>query len=148
MSPRLSTQPIIPRSDLEKIGDERLREAEALLEAGCFAGAAYLGGYSVECYLKAAICHRLRQDQLFKAFKTHDLDGLLLCAELAADLKDDTHVYKSFRQIVGLWNDKNGEVAVRYRDPADINQATARTFFDWLLGVPEGLIPWLRRAIS
>lgn len=148
MSPRLSTQPIIPRSDLEKIGEERLREAEALLEAGCFAGAVYLGGYSVECYLKAAICHRLTWDQLLGAFKTHDLEALLRYTGLAGPLEDQILVYENFRQIVGLWNDKNGDVAVRYRNPADINQATAQTFHDWLLGVPEGLIPWLRRAIS
>ncbi len=148
MSPKLSKQPIISLNDLEQVGDERLREAKALLEAGCFAGAIYVGGYAVECYLKAAICRRLNWDHLLGAFKTHDLAGLLLYTGLASELEDEILVYLNFRKIVGLWNDDRGEIAVRYRDPSNVDGDTARTFMDCLLEVPEGLIPWLQKATS
>lgn len=148
MSPKLSRQALISRRHLERIGDERLREARALLEAGCFAGAVYIGGYAVECYLKAAICRRLGWDQLLGVFRTHDLEGLLLYTGLNFELESQILVYANFRQIVGLWNDRSGEAVVRYWDPARVDENTAKTFIDCLNGVPEGLIPWLQKAIS
>jgi HEPN domain-containing protein len=148
MSPKLSKQPIISLNDLAQVGDERLRESKVLLEAGCYAGAIYVGGYAVECYLKAAICHRLQWEKLLGTFKTHDLEALLLYTGLASELEGEILVDENFRQVVGMWNDKNGEVAIRYRDPKDMDMKTASTFLDCLLGVPGGLIPWLRKAIS
>ena len=148
MSPRLSRQEIISRVDLERLGDERLREASALLEADCHAGAVYLGGHAVECFLKAAICHHLKWEALLGVFKTHDLEGLLKYTGLESELQDDSLVYLNFQRIVGLWNDKDGEIAIRYRVPSTIDKGTARGFLGCVLGKPEGLVPWLRKAIS
>ena len=148
MSPRLSKQPVISRTDLERIAEERLREAEALLEAGCFTGAVYLGGYAVEAYLKSAICRRLRWEHLLGAFKTHDLEGLLLYAGLAPDLDADKAVEKSFHEVAAIWNDEQGEATVRYANPEEIDEKTARSFLRCVLGDPEGLIPWLRNRTS
>ena len=81
-------------------------------------------------------------------FKTHDLDGLLLYTGLAAALEDEVLVCANFRQVVGLWNDENGEAVVRYRNPSSVDSDTARTFLDCLMEAPEGFIPWLQKAIS
>ncbi len=43
------------RIDLQQLARARLREAEALLNAGEWSGAYYLAGYAVECGLKACI---------------------------------------------------------------------------------------------
>lgn len=61
-------------------------DAEALLDAGRFDGAAYLGGYVVELALKARICQTLNwasfpqtrsEFRNYSSFKTHDLEVLL-----------------------------------------------------------------------
>lgn len=148
MSPRLANRPLISRSDLERLGDARLREARVLLEAGCFAGAVYLGGYSSECYLKAAIGHRLGWNQLIETFETHDLEGLLAYTGLERELRSSAPVHLSFMEIVGLWNGRGGEPQVRYEDPRDVDEPSARSFIRCLTSASEGMIPWLQRAIS
>jgi HEPN domain-containing protein len=64
-----------------------LKEAEALFNAGCYDGCAYLCGYVVELALKAAICATLgiekypeKGSRLREALKTHDFDDLKLMA--------------------------------------------------------------------
>lgn len=77
---------MIDRTELRKIARERLKDAEALLKAGRYDGAIYLGGYVVEIGLKSRICKALKWKQFpqtrgefhsFQSFKTHDLDVLL-----------------------------------------------------------------------
>lgn len=47
---------MIDLTELRKIAEERLKDAEALLAAGRYDGAIYLGGYVVELGLKRRIC--------------------------------------------------------------------------------------------
>src|SRR5712691_4990797 len=77
---------MIDVSELRKIAEERLKDAEALLAAGRYDGAIYLGGYVVELGLKNSICRILKwkgfpqtrsEFQNYQSFKTHDLDVLL-----------------------------------------------------------------------
>jgi HEPN domain-containing protein len=77
---------MIEHTELLKIAEERLKDAEALLAAGRHDGAIYLGGYVVELALKGRICRILRwkafpqtrsEFQNYLSFKTHDLDVLL-----------------------------------------------------------------------
>jgi hypothetical protein len=46
----------ITRSDFQRLADLRIQEAQGLLGLGHTAGTYYLGGYAVECALKACIC--------------------------------------------------------------------------------------------
>ncbi|MGH9933419.1 MAG: HEPN domain-containing protein [Pyrinomonadaceae bacterium] len=77
---------MIEHGELLKIAEERLKDAEALLAAGRYDGAIYLGGYVVELALKSRICRTLNwksfpqttgEFQNYRSFKTHDLDVLL-----------------------------------------------------------------------
>lgn len=77
---------MIVRAELRRIARERLRDAEALLVAGRFDGAIYLGGYVVELALKGKVCktlkwagfpHTRREFEGYQSFKTHNLDILL-----------------------------------------------------------------------
>jgi HEPN domain-containing protein len=77
---------MIDLNELRKIAEERLKDAEALLAAGRYDGAIYLGGYVVELSLKSRICQILNwkgfpqtrsEFQNYLSFKTHDLDVLL-----------------------------------------------------------------------
>jgi HEPN domain-containing protein len=77
---------VLSRSDLKKIAQARLEDAEALLKSQRYDGAVYLCGYAVELALKARICLNMGwsgypstrpEFQKYQSFKTHDLDVLL-----------------------------------------------------------------------
>lgn len=87
---------MINEPELKKIADERLKDAEALLLAGRYDGAIYLGGYVVELALKSRICRTLNwkgfpqtrsEFQKYLSFKTHDLDVLLSLAGAEDSIK-------------------------------------------------------------
>jgi HEPN domain-containing protein len=81
------------RRELQKLACLRLKEAEALFDAGCYDGCAYLCGYVVELALKAALCAAFEVDnypdqgsRLREALKTHDLEDLKLVASIERGL--------------------------------------------------------------
>jgi len=49
----------------------------------------FLGGCALECLLKAAICATLKLDGLPAAFKTHDLEALLLYSGFRGELEGE-----------------------------------------------------------
>jgi hypothetical protein len=49
------------RFDLQKMAEERVADAAALLDAGRFQAAYYLCGYAIECALKACIARKTRE---------------------------------------------------------------------------------------
>jgi len=82
------------RRDFQQLADLRIEEAKALFAAGFPEGAYYLGGYSVECALKACIAKRTQQHdfpdkKLVNDSHTHDLGKLLNLAGLSEDLEKD-----------------------------------------------------------
>jgi hypothetical protein len=77
---------MIPRTELRRLAEQKVRDAEVLLEAGRYDGAAYLVGYGVELALKARICETLgwegfpstrNEFRQYASFRTHDLEVLL-----------------------------------------------------------------------
>lgn len=77
---------MITRSDLKKIAQVRLRDAEVLYRSRRYDGAIYLCGYAVEIALKTRICKTLSwfgypstggEFQNYQSFRTHNLDVLL-----------------------------------------------------------------------
>ena len=107
---------MIARNELRRLARERLKDAEALLAAGRFDGAVYLGGYVVELTLKARICKALgwsdfpqtrSEFQNYQSFKVHDLDVLLRLS--GAERKVKTQFLAEW-SAVGLWTSE-----VRYR---------------------------------
>ena len=77
---------MIAETTLRAVAKARLDDAKALLKAGRYDGAIYLGGYAVELALKSRICKALSwpdfpetraEFQNYQSFKTHDLDVLL-----------------------------------------------------------------------
>lgn len=77
---------MISRSDLRKVAQGRLRDAEILLRNRRYDGAIYLCGYAVEIALKARICRTLHwasfpsmrgEFEGLNNLKTHNLDVLL-----------------------------------------------------------------------
>jgi HEPN domain-containing protein len=83
-------------SDLEKIANARIKDAEVLLNARRYDGAIYLCGYAVEIALKARICKTLgwsgypstkREFENYQSFRTHNLDVLLSLTGIEQKIK-------------------------------------------------------------
>lgn len=138
---------IIGRNDLLGIADARLREAEQLLDKRQYAGAMFIGGCALECYLKVAICMTLKLDGLPTAFKTHNLEALVLYSGFQRDLHEAVSIKKSFDEIVNEWG-VDGRESLLYRPPSELDDEKAKRFLDNLLDTAVGVIPWLRKLIS
>jgi hypothetical protein len=70
------------RSNLQKLADARVADAQALLQAGRWAAAYYLLGYAIECGLKACAAkqfheHEVPNKTIVNDFYTHRIDKLL-----------------------------------------------------------------------
>lgn len=80
----------MPRKQLQVLARLRLREAEALYNAGLYDGSVYLAGYAIELALKARICRLLGLKnyplELGQAFRIHNLEQLKALAGLTAQI--------------------------------------------------------------
>lgn len=144
--PQLSKDPIVERSVLQRLGRTRLKEAEVLREAKCYAGAIYLAGYAVECYLKVAICVALDWQELTETFASHDLELLLRHSGLDRKIRRNRRVHHSFGKIQGIWT-LTRKNATRYRDPRDFKEVDADRFLEWVSHKQHGVVPWLEKRI-
>lgn len=112
------------RSDLKRIANERLIDAEALYRADRFDGATYLCGYVIEIVLKLRICKTLkwegfpernREFEGLLSFKTHDFDNLLRLSGLERKIKQS---YLSEWSTVKTWTPES-----RYNRVALLNKS-------------------------
>ena len=108
------------RSDLQTLTRQRLDEASTLLSLNFPDAAFYLAGYSIECALKAAVCKTLDQDnfykpdrsnrgnryvqeRIFREFKTHNYNDLLVLSGLSAKFElardDEPTLYLAWIEI-------------------------------------------------
>jgi hypothetical protein len=96
----------VNRRDFKRLAELRLREAEALLRARHFSGAYYLGGYAIECALKACIAKRTKRFDFPEApgkvrdYYSHDLEQLVRVALLNSELEQRK---SSDPQFAGFW---------------------------------------------
>jgi len=138
---------VIDVDALGKIAEARMKEGRQLLEAGHFAGAMFLGGCSLECYLKVGICVTLKLEGLPEAFKTHDLEALLLYSGFRAEMEANPLVEHAFIRIVESWK-PDGRSAFLYADPAGTDKEMAEHFFKNLFDPEIGVVSWLISRIS
>jgi len=87
---------MLPVSELDRIAQARLLDAQTLLSAGRFDGATYVCGYAVEVALKARVCRTLgwpdfpvtrAEFQAYKSFQTHELQVLLRLSGQESNIK-------------------------------------------------------------
>lgn len=133
------------RTDLQKLARARLRDMRALLNSGSYDGAYYIGGYVVECGLKACIARGTRRHD-FPEKKTvtesysHKLSQLLQVAGLQRTAEDEGRRNPSFAvnwTIVKDWSEESRYQTRTRTEAEDLYRAiTARS---------NGVLPWLRR---
>ena len=112
------------RTVYEQTSRRMLSDARFLLQHGRWHSAVYLGGYAVECKLKAAVCEYLGVDVLPSAFHTHEIQVLLRSAGLAEALQLDKSLWACFRRIDVTWG-----VEIRYSGKP-YRRHEAETFLD------------------
>lgn len=138
----LPKEKLITSTELLDLARARRKEAGLLFDAGQYATAMYLAGYSVECLLKAAICRALDWDWLLGTFKTHDLEGLLLYSGLDRKLRADPQVLRSFSRLKSQWPGN-----LRYQQPASIDRLRADQFLKSVSDPKIGVATWLQNNI-
>jgi hypothetical protein len=145
-------------TEIRRLSQERLDEAEILYHNSKVDGAFYLSGYSVELALKAKICELICVPNLFdeqdrslnsiegiseirKALKTHNLKVLLIFSGLKDKFETDKvanqHLYLANSLIFEKWNE-----SLRYKScglqPIEINNV-----IELLKDPNDGLLKWI-----
>jgi HEPN domain-containing protein len=133
------------RTDLQKLSNARIREAQILFAAGEYSGAYYLAGYAVECALKACFAKSVKRydfpdrNRAGKIF-IHKLPELARLANLDADLaiaKEDNSKLAGGWLLVCNWTeDSRYSVSTRNEAEAIINA---------IAGKSDGVLPWIKR---
>jgi HEPN domain-containing protein len=105
----------VTRRDLRELALIRLEEARVLLRNGNHDGAYYLGGYCIECALKACIAKRtcryeFPDKKTADASHTHRLEDLLRVAQLGAALGEEVgknRILEANWNLVKDWSEQS-----------------------------------------
>ncbi len=133
------------KSDLEKLVEIRLLEAETLLKSGSFQGAYYLVGYSLECALKVCIAKQVNQydfpnKQLANQSHTHNLTELLGVAGLKQKLSEKVKADTEFKlnwAVAKDWSETS-----RYE--CNIDKKKAIDLFNAVTEINSGVLAWVK----
>ena len=134
------------REELQRLAEDRVLDAQALMVAERWSAAYYLLGYAIECGLKSCIMARvLRTGIIFIEKKfvdgcwTHDLTELLKSAGLDRELglatKADQNLGENWL-IAIRWSE-----IYRYRQ---IERVDAEELFEAVTNPTVGVLPWLK----
>jgi HEPN domain-containing protein len=123
------------RWDLQKLAEERLLDAQALLAAGRWSAAYYLAGYSVECAIKACISKQFQEFEFpdrAKVLESYSHDYMKLFRVAGLDVLQEARRRSGFEWSWGIvkdWNeaaqylvvdeDRAREMVTAINDPAD-----------------------------
>lgn len=130
------------RRELQKLACLRLKEAEALFDAGCYDGAAYLCGYVVELALKAAICATLGVDEypeerLKRAFSTHNFEDLKLLAGMDQAFTSSSMLLANW-SVASKWRPER-----RYEPEGTYDHDAAEEVLNAVRSYPNGVLACL-----
>jgi HEPN domain-containing protein len=134
------------RADLQQLAEDRVRDAEALLNAGRWSGAYYLAGYAIECALKACIAkrtglHDFPERTTVQRSYTHDLVELLAVAELKGQLKLDT-THAANPALGASWQRvKDWSEIARYQQTTETD---ARELYQAVTDPINGVLTWIK----
>lgn len=135
------------RKELQDLALLRLREAEALFDAGFFDGCAYLCGYVVELALKACICQLLDTDdypatgEYKRVYAIHDLRQLLFLAGLRRKLDPTAEALFTNWSLAVPWNPTER----RYSPAGTVTREDAVDILNAVRDPKDGVLAWLQK---
>ena len=137
------------RSDFQRISNERIADAKALLKAKRWSGAYYVAGYAVECGLKSCILIRLTShaelifEETNKRFSercwTHAIEELVRLAGLEGERQADTDANSDLLRnwlLVKDWSEKS-----RYQI---VSNARATKLYEAITDKKNGVMQWIK----
>lgn len=132
------------RTDLQNLAQERIEEAELLLNAAKSSGAYYLAGYAVECALKACIAklnnqHDFYDKAIAKDCFTHRPDILVKLAGLRPQLDAD--------MLTDIDLESNWKVACDWTEASRYEfheQTKAEALYNAVTNANHGVLQWIR----
>jgi hypothetical protein len=139
----------VNRTDLQRLAQTRLDDAQVLLAAGRWSGAYYMAGYAIECGLKACLLRYLgesgalfgEQDYLKKLAGcfTHDLVKLLNMAGLDPDFGKACGANLALNGYWGVV--KDWKETSRYQEKTE---AEAKALYEAVNHNPDGVFLWIQ----
>jgi len=124
----------------------RQKESEALLKGGCWSGAYYLCGYTIECALKSCISKKTKEHDFppprstIEKYYTHNLKLLMESAgidvQLKQDMKNDKELEVNWYTITA-WNE-----SCRYEKHNDYE---AKDLYLAVNDPNHGVLKWLKQ---
>ncbi|HEX7681717.1 MAG TPA: HEPN domain-containing protein [Thermoanaerobaculia bacterium] len=134
------------RFDLQKMAEERVADAAALLDAGRFQAAYYLCGYAVECALKACIARKVREfdfpdRKVVNDSYVHDVGKLLNISGLTHQNEEESSgnlVFAKNWTLVKDWSE-----ASRY--DTSITESAAIALVRAVTDPTDGVLTWLKK---
>jgi HEPN domain-containing protein len=131
------------RWELQKIARIRKREAMKLLGNNCYSGTYYLCGYVVECALKACIAKNTKRydfpdKKIVNKSYTHDLEELIIVAELESEHRNEMNQNANFRRHWGTM--KDWDVNSRYKM---YSKQDATDMYNALVARYDGVYRWV-----
>ncbi len=135
---------------MQRMADERIKDARALIRGKRWAFAYYVAGYSIECTLKSCVLSRMIHSGLvFRAdwtkldCRVHDLNKLVERADLTQELHNRLQASSTSRDpflsnwtTVLLWDETS-----RYESKTE---AEAKGLFAAITDKPDGVLRWLK----
>ena len=139
------------QAELRLLADERVRDAEALIQGKRWSFAYYAAGYAVECALKSCLLARMIYTGLvyqprFKAdeCRTHDFIELIRLADmndlLNKNLYDSAALgspFVNYWDIVKKWKSDDRYVEKTEPEATDLLRA--------IIDPQDGVLPWIKR---
>ena len=134
----------VTRADLQKLADEKLRDAKVLLNARSWSNAYYLAGYAVELAIKACIAKSFKADTipdraLVEKTYSHEFPKLIGTAGLTAELQRQEQASRDFRAawaVVNQWSPID-----RYTQSTEQD---ARELIDAISDATHGVLQWIK----
>jgi hypothetical protein len=137
----------VDRAEFQRLANDRIADAKALLAAKRWAAAYYLAGYAVECGLKSCILSRVAAEAevVFEDKRysekcwTHNLSQLVdlaaLKADFAAALGADPDLLANW-EVVKDWSEMSRYVRTTKADAEDLYEAVADK--------KHGVLSWIK----
>jgi hypothetical protein len=138
-------------AELQRMTEERLRDADALMTGGRWAFAYYVAGYAVECALKACLLKRMvltgwvfdESAKRVDECRTHDFATIIKIAGMLDDLKQRRNESLAAAgrfhvnwEVVSEW-----KVTSRYDEKSE---AEARELIAAITDESDGVMTWIR----
>jgi hypothetical protein len=137
----------LTRAEFQRLANDWIADAKALLAARRWGAAYYVAGYAVECGLKSCILVRLagKVEIIFEDRRylekcwTHDLNQLLELAGLEAALDVDT---AADRELADNWDTaKDWTEESRYSRKSRLE---AQRLYEAITDRKHGVLPWIK----